>query len=72
MKFFSSKRFQGYTLLAFILMLASCGGGSGKKETTADEEFSKVKEEITSDIDAYVKDLPPPSEVPFSSDGDWQ
>ena len=50
----------------FSLFLQSCGGGSSSEQASgASEEFAAAKEEIASDISAYIKDLPPPSEVPF-------
>lgn len=66
MKSVSFKLFNALTILAMITLLWACGGGSsGSEESNASDEFAAAQEEIASDIDAYIKDLPPPSEVPF-------
>ena len=44
----------------------SCGGGGSSEGTSsASSEFEAAKSEIASDITRVIKDLPPPSEVPF-------
>ncbi len=66
MKSVSSKLFNALVLLAVITLLGACGGGSSSSEqSNASDEFAAAQKEIASDIDAYIKDLPPPSEVPF-------
>lgn len=66
MKSVSSKLFNALVLLAVITLLGACGGGSSNTEqSNASDEFAAAQKEIASDIDAYIKDLPPPSEVPF-------
>lgn len=66
MKSVSSKLFNALTLLAVVTLMWACGGGSSSSEqSNASDEFAAAQKEIASDIDAYIKDLPPPSEVPF-------
>lgn len=64
------RQFSLFSLVfAVIFCMTSCGGGSStsesEKETEASEEFDAAKTEIISDIDKMIKDLPPPSEVPY-------
>ena len=66
MKSVSFKLFNALTILAMITLLWACGGGSSEgDQSSASDEFAAAQEEIASDIDTYIKDLPPPSEVPF-------
>ncbi|MDW3196514.1 MAG: hypothetical protein R8G66_29330 [Cytophagales bacterium] len=66
MKSVSSKLFNALVLAAITTLLWACGGGSSNTEqSNASDEFAAAQKEIASDIDAYIKDLPPPSEVPF-------
>lgn len=66
MKSVSSKLFNALVLAAVATLLWACGGGSSNTEqSNASDEFAAAQKEIASDIDAYIKDLPPPSEVPF-------
>lgn len=66
MKSVSFKLFNALTALALVTLLWACGGGSKESENSdAGDEFAAAKSEIASDIDTYIKDLPPPSEVPF-------
>lgn len=66
MKSVSSKLFNALVLVAVITLFGACGGGSSNTEqANASDEFAAAQKEIASDIDAYIKDLPPPSEVPF-------
>lgn len=66
MKSVSSKLFNALVLVAIITLFGACGGGSSNTEqANASDEFAAAQKEIASDIDAYIKDLPPPSEVPF-------
>ena len=52
--------------MSLIVLTASCGGGgSTEQASSASDEFEAAKSEIASDVSQYVKDLPPPSEVPF-------
>lgn len=53
--------------LAGVVMLSSCGGGSTKEESSSDagSEFDSAKEKIAADVEKVLKDLPPPSEVPY-------
>ena len=52
---------------AVVVCMTSCGGGksTSEEETEASEEFDAAKTEIISDINKVIKDLPPPSEVPY-------
>ncbi len=51
---------------AISAALISCGG-SNKKESKAEEvAFSDADQKITSDIGKVIKDLPSPSEVPYT------
>jgi hypothetical protein len=57
-------------LLAGAFFLASCGGGGQQTEETTDDsqasaEFDQAKTEVISGINQVIKDLPPPSEVPY-------
>ncbi len=52
-------------LVAIIFFLFSCGGGSsGRGEAKAVKNQEEIK--IIADIDQLLKDLPPPSLVPFT------
>lgn len=56
-------------LLISAFFLASCGGGQQTEETSEDTEasaeFDEAKTEVISGINQVIKDLPPPSEVPY-------
>ncbi len=53
-------------LMASGLILSSCGGGGSQSESSNEgAEFDEAKSQIISDIDQVIKDLPPPSEVPY-------
>jgi hypothetical protein len=53
------------SIVLSVLFLVSCGGG--KKETTSDasEEFDEAAQQIETEMDRVIVELPPPSEVPF-------
>ena len=56
------------SLVVLIVFLSSCGGGSQETESTesaSGDEFDAAKSQILSDINQVIKDLPPPSEVPY-------
>lgn len=54
------------TLLGAALCLSSCGGGGTKEEkSTASAEFESAKEQVAEDVAKVLKDIPPPSEVPY-------
>ena len=59
--------FKAFTiLLAAGIFLASCGGGSQNESQASDSsDFDAATEQIISEIDQVIKDLPPPSEVPY-------
>jgi len=65
MHLLSSKLLKSCALGATTVLFWACGGGGTQEASNAGEEFAAAKEEIASDIDKYIKDLPPPSEVPF-------
>ncbi len=46
------------------IVITSCGGG-GSEKASEGAEFDEAKSQIISEIDAVIKDLPPPSEVPY-------
>lgn len=52
--------------LSIVVLLSSCGGG-GKKEKSeeASSEFDSAKKQVAADVSKILKDLPPPSEVPY-------
>ncbi len=55
-------------LLVIGLILSSCGGGgsqSGEEASDASADFDEASEQIISEIDQVINDLPPPSEVPY-------
>ncbi|MFY0688104.1 MAG: hypothetical protein JXQ90_13115 [Cyclobacteriaceae bacterium] len=60
-------RLQYLSMLALVVLLAACGGSGSKETETASEsaEFDEAKSQIISDINKVIKDLPPPSEVPY-------
>lgn len=51
--------------LASAVFIASCGGGGQEKSGDASSEFDSAKEQIASDVEKVLMDLPPPSEVPY-------
>jgi len=53
--------------LAAAVLVSSCSGGGGKKEesSSASSEFEAAKEQVAADVSKVLKDLPPPSEVPY-------
>ncbi len=51
-------------ILSLIVVVSACGGGSSE-QSSASDEFEAAKSELAADVSQYVKDLPPPSEVPF-------
>lgn len=51
--------------LASAVLIASCGGGGQEKSENASSEFDSAKEQIASDVEKVLMDLPPPSEVPY-------
>ncbi|SNS47304.1 hypothetical protein SAMN05421640_0293 [Ekhidna lutea] len=53
--------------LAIAVLVSSCGGGSSKEESSSDasSEFDAAKEQVAADVAKVLKDLPPPSEVPY-------
>ncbi|MFK7951396.1 MAG: hypothetical protein AB8B73_01015 [Ekhidna sp.] len=55
----------GSFALASSLFIASCGGGGQEKSENASSEFDSAKEQIATDVEKILMDLPPPSEVPY-------
>ena len=53
--------------LSIAVFVSSCGGGGSKQEESseASAEFDAAKEQVAKDISKVLKDLPPPSEVPY-------
>ena len=53
--------------LSGAFLISSCGGGASKEESTTDasSEFEAAKEQVAADVSKVLKDLPPPSEVPY-------
>ena len=53
-------------VLATAVLMSSCGGGGSKEESSdASSEFDAAKEQVAADVSKVLKDLPPPSEVPY-------
>ncbi len=53
-------------LAVVVLVLYACGGGGEKKEeSSASSEFDSAKKQVEKDVEQVIKDLPPPSEVPY-------
>jgi hypothetical protein len=66
MKSFSLKAMSLLAVLAFLF--SSCGGGGDQQESTSSnegDEFDEAKSQVISNINNVIKDLPPPSEVPY-------
>lgn len=51
--------------LSAAVLVSSCGGGSQEKSSDAGSEFDAAKEQVAADVSKILKDLPPPSEVPY-------
>ena len=52
--------------LSVAVLLSSCGGGGNKEQSSdASSEFDAAKEQVAKDVSKVLKDLPPPSEVPY-------
>ncbi|WP_370088474.1 hypothetical protein [Ekhidna sp.] len=51
--------------LSAAVLVSSCGGGSQEKSSDAGSEFDAAKEQVAADVSKVLKDLPPPSEVPY-------
>jgi hypothetical protein len=63
-----SFQLKALTLLSVLAVLfTSCGGGGQKAETASSEgaEFDEAKTQAINDINQVIKNLPPPSEVPY-------
>ena len=55
----------GFAVFVAALLVA-CGGGEKKtEESSASAEFDSAKEQVAKDVEQVIKDLPPPSEVPY-------
>jgi hypothetical protein len=66
MKSISIKAISILSVLA--VLFTSCGGGEQKQESAAStegDEFDEAKTQVISNINQVIKDLPPPSEVPY-------
>ena len=51
--------------LSAAVLVSSCGGGTQEKSSEASSEFDAAKEQVAADVTKVLKDLPPPSEVPY-------
>ena len=51
--------------LSAAVLVSSCGGGGQEKSSDASSEFDAAKEKVAADVSKVLKDLPPPSEVPY-------
>ncbi len=52
--------------LSVAVLISSCGGGGNKEQSSdASSEFDAAKEQVAKDVSKVLKDLPPPSEVPY-------
>lgn len=65
MKSFQLKALSILSVLA--ILFTSCGGGGQKEaaKSTEGDEFDAAKSQTISNINQVIKDLPPPSEVPY-------
>lgn len=66
MKSFQIKALSILSVLA--ILFTSCGGGGQSQEKAASsegDEFDEAKSQVISNINQVIKDLPPPSEVPY-------
>ncbi|MEQ9466919.1 MAG: hypothetical protein RLN88_05870 [Ekhidna sp.] len=62
---FNQLKLASFALSAAVL-ISSCGGGSNKEQSSdAGSEFDAAKEQVAADVSKVLKDLPPPSEVPY-------
>ena len=55
-------------LSVLAILFTSCSGGGQKQETAAGtegDEFDEAKSQVISNINQVIKELPPPSEVPY-------
>ncbi len=52
-------------LSAAVLMSSCAGGGNKESSSDASSEFDAAKEQVAKDVSKVLKDLPPPSEVPY-------
>lgn len=54
-------------LSVLVMIFSSCGGGQSQETAAGAEgdEFDAAKTQVISDINNVIKDLPPPSEVPY-------
>ncbi len=52
--------------LSAAVLITSCGGsGSQEQSSEASSEFEAAKAQVAADVSKVLKDLPPPSEVPY-------
>ena len=52
-------------LLTILIGMISCGGGETQNEDNAADEFSAAQSELQNKITTVIKEMPPPSEIPF-------
>lgn len=62
---FNQLKLVSLALSAAVLVSSCGGGGSQEKPSDASSEFDAAKEQVAADVSKVLKDLPPPSEVPY-------
>lgn len=62
---FNQLKLASFVLTAAVLISSCGGGGSQEKSSDASSEFDAAKEQVAADVSKVLKDLPPPSEVPY-------
>ncbi|WP_421763813.1 hypothetical protein [Ekhidna sp.] len=62
---FNQLKLASFALSAAVLISSCGGGGSQEKSSDASSEFDAAKEQVAADVSKVLKDLPPPSEVPY-------
>lgn len=62
---FNQLKLASLALSAAVLMTSCSGGGSQEQSSEASSEFEAAKAQVAADVSKVLKDLPPPSEVPY-------
>ncbi len=62
---FNQLKLASLALSAAVLMSSCSGGGSQEQSSEASSEFEAAKAQVAADVSKVLKDLPPPSEVPY-------
>ncbi|WP_462253937.1 hypothetical protein [Ekhidna sp.] len=62
---FNQLKLASLALSAAVLITSCGGGGSQEQSSEASSEFEAAKAQVAADVSKVLKDLPPPSEVPY-------